>query len=59
MHERCGASIDSILNGCIEQKTLDNVTAVIIGFKSYETVVDTVKKGGMAANLVRSSLLNV
>lgn len=32
--------IDNVLNQCIEHKTLDNVTAVIIGFQSLETMCD-------------------
>jgi len=36
MHERCGAAVDRILNSCVEHKTLDNITAVIIGLNGFE-----------------------
>jgi protein phosphatase 2C family protein 2/3 len=37
-HERSGQMIDNLLNSCIERKTLDNVTAVLIGFQSLESL---------------------
>lgn len=36
MHERSGAAIDSVLNTCVDFKTLDNITAVLIGFRGIE-----------------------
>lgn len=39
VHERCGASVDKVLIQCVEQKTLDNITAVIIGFSGFEKMV--------------------
>ncbi len=36
VHERCGAAVDNVLVTCVEQKTLDNITAVIIGFNGFE-----------------------
>ncbi len=33
--------IDNVLNQCIEHKTLDNVTAVIIGFQALEALCET------------------
>ena len=38
-HERSGASIDELLISCVEQKTLDNITAVIIGFNGLDRIV--------------------
>ena len=38
MHEKSGLVIDQILNHCVEQKTLDNITAVMIGFKGFERI---------------------
>lgn len=32
VHARCGLSVDNVLNESVEQKTLDNITVVIIGF---------------------------
>lgn len=40
-HERSGQMIDNVLNSCIEHKTLDNVTAVLIGFQSLESMGKT------------------
>lgn len=40
VHQRCGSSIDMLLHECVNEKTLDNITAVIIGFQSYETHVE-------------------
>ena len=43
MHSRCGEFIDIILNSCVEAKTLDNITAVVIGFPSCERLLDPSK----------------
>lgn len=40
MHEKSGLVIDQILNDCVEQKTLDNITAVMIGFKGFERICE-------------------
>jgi serine/threonine protein phosphatase PrpC len=36
VHARCGSSVDSVLHDCVNKKTLDNITTVIIGFSNYE-----------------------
>lgn len=33
-----------MLNSCVENKTLDNITAVLIGFKGLEKIIES-KKG--------------
>lgn len=40
LHTKAGDSIDRILHGCVEEKTLDNVTAVMIGFKNMEELTE-------------------
>lgn len=40
VHQRCGSAIDMMLHECVNEKTLDNITSVIIGFQNYETHVD-------------------
>ena len=40
LHSKAGDSIDRILHGCVEEKTLDNVTAVMIGFKNLEELCE-------------------
>jgi protein phosphatase 2C family protein 2/3 len=40
VHQRCGSAIDMVLHECVNEKTLDNITAVIIGFSNLETQVD-------------------
>lgn len=39
--ERSGAIIDSVLNSCVEFKTLDNITAVMIGFRGLGKIVES------------------
>ena len=46
VHARCGLSIDTALNECVEQKTLDNITCVIIGFQSFENMIDKARSTG-------------
>jgi serine/threonine protein phosphatase PrpC len=40
VHQRCGSAIDMLLHECVNEKTLDNITSVIIGFQNYETQVE-------------------
>ena len=40
VHDRCGAAVDKILVTCVEAKTLDNITAVIIGFNGFEKMTN-------------------
>jgi hypothetical protein len=40
VHERSGAIIDSVLNSCVESKTLDNITSVLIGFRGLGKIVE-------------------
>ena len=40
VHQRCGSAIDMVLHECVNEKTLDNITAVIIGFSNFEAHVD-------------------
>ena len=46
VHARCGLSIDTTLNECVDQKTLDNITCVIIGFQSFENMIDKARSTG-------------
>lgn len=39
VHERCGAAVDSILATCVENKTLDNITAIVISFNGFERML--------------------
>lgn len=41
VHERSGNMVDTILTSCVENKTLDNITAVLIGFKGLEKIIET------------------
>ena len=41
IHEKCGQAIDKILHKCVWDKTLDNITAVIIGFENFEKALGT------------------
>ena len=38
MNEAAGRLIDDVLIDCVEHTTLDNITAVLIGFKGYENI---------------------
>jgi protein phosphatase PTC2/3 len=40
LHSKAGDGIDRLLHGCVEEKTLDNVTAVLIGFKHLEELIE-------------------
>ena len=44
VHQRCGSATDMVLHECVNEKTLDNITAVIIGFSKLETQVDKARK---------------
>jgi len=35
-----------VLNLCVENKTLDNITAVLIGFKGLEKIIESKKALG-------------
>ena len=47
VHARCGLAVDGVLNGCVELKTLDNITAVLIGFQSFEKVIEKSRSTGI------------
>ena len=46
VHARCGQSVDKVLNTSVEEKTLDNITAVVIGFQSFENIIDKARSTG-------------
>ena len=46
VHARCGQSVDKVLNTSVEEKTLDNITAVVIGFQSFENMIDKARSTG-------------
>ena len=53
MHARCGAAVDSSLNECVNQKTLDNITCVIIGFSNFEKLIDRARTTGARNDKIR------
>jgi hypothetical protein len=40
LHEKSGLIIDGVLNACVDNRTLDNITAVLIGFKGIERIME-------------------
>lgn len=44
-----------MLNECVNQKTLDNITAVIIGFSNFEKLVDRARTTGGRNDLIRDA----
>ena len=50
VHARSGLAVDTVLNESVEQKTLDNITAVIIGFQSFENMIDRARSTGTQAS---------
>ena len=52
-HARCGASVDRILNEAVETKTLDNITSVVIGFQSFEQMIDKARSTGTQRSMLR------
>lgn len=57
LHARCGASVDGVLNECVNQKTLDNITSVIIGFNSFEKLIERARTTGARNEKIRESML--
>ena len=53
VHARCGLSVDNVLNESVEQKTLDNITVVIIGFQSFENMIDRARSTGTKTSMIR------
>ena len=47
VHARCGLGVDGVLNGCVNSKTLDNITAVLIGFQSFEKLIEKSRSTGV------------
>jgi hypothetical protein len=39
VHGCCGAGVDLTLKACAAKRTLDNITAVIVGFEHFETAL--------------------
>ena len=46
IHQKSGLAIDKILHECVYDKTLDNITAVMIAFENFENVatVESINK---------------
>lgn len=57
LHSRCGASVDGVLNECVNQKTLDNITSVIIGFNCFEKIIERARTTGARNDKIRESML--
>lgn len=55
MHARCGSSVDGVLNQCVNQKTLDNITCVIIGFNGFEKLIEKARTTGGRNDRVRDA----
>ena len=55
MHARCGAAVDASLNECVNQKTLDNITSVIIGFNNFEKLIDRARTTGARNDKIRDA----
>ena len=41
MHENCGFAVESILKLSVAQKSMDNITVVIIAFKNFRKTLKT------------------
>jgi hypothetical protein len=41
-----------LLHECVNEKTLDNITAVIIGFQNFENFVERARTSGNSATLL-------
>lgn len=55
MHARCGAAVDGSLNECVNQKTLDNITCVIIGFNNFEKLIERARTTGARNDKIRDA----
>lgn len=57
VHQRCGSAIDMLLHECVNEKTLDNITAVIIGFGNFESHVEKARTTA-SSNLIHQFTRN-
>lgn len=55
MHARCGAAVDGCLNECVNQKTLDNITCVIVGFNNFEKLIERARTTGGRNDKIRDA----
>ena len=55
MHARCGAAVDAVLNTCVTEKTLDNITCVVIGFNNYEKMIERARTTGARSENIREA----
>ena len=55
MHARCGSAVDASLNECVNQKTLDNITCVIIGFNNFEKLIERARTTGGRNDKIREA----
>lgn len=53
VHARCGQAVDMVLNQTVNEKTLDNITAVIIGFQSFEKMIEKARSTGVRKTALR------
>ena len=56
VHARCGLGVDGVLNGCVNSKTLDNITAVLIGFQSFEKLIEKSRSTGVRGDALKPSM---
>lgn len=59
IHARCGSSVDACLNECVNQKTLDNITCVIVGFANYEKLIERARTTGGKNDKIRDTQTDV
>jgi uncharacterized NAD(P)/FAD-binding protein YdhS len=55
VHFRCGAAVDASLNDCVNHKTLDNITCVVIGFNNFEKVIERARTTGARTEKIRDT----
>ena len=55
MHSRCGAAVDAVLNQCVTEKTLDNITCVVVGFNNYEKIIERARTTGARSESIREA----
>jgi len=58
MHARCGAAVDATLNECVNQKTLDNITCVVIGFNNFDKLIERARTTGARNEKIRDTTVD-
>lgn len=58
MHARCGQAVDGVLNECVNSKTLDNITCVLIGFNNFEKLIERARTTGARNDKIRDATID-